>query len=57
MATRAHERDVIADARGAGPLRDTRQAIQAALVDGREDNLMVTPPADLALARYLISNR
>jgi 2-C-methyl-D-erythritol 4-phosphate cytidylyltransferase len=28
-----------------------------ALVEGREDNLKVTTPADLALARYLISNR
>ncbi|MGO4223331.1 2-C-methyl-D-erythritol 4-phosphate cytidylyltransferase [Lysobacter sp. TAF61] len=34
-----------------------RAGAHPALVEGREDNLKVTTPADLALARYLISNR
>jgi len=34
-----------------------RTGARPALVEGREDNLKVTTPADLALARYLISNR
>ncbi|MFC3813921.1 2-C-methyl-D-erythritol 4-phosphate cytidylyltransferase [Lysobacter sp. GCM10012299] len=34
-----------------------RTGAHPALVEGREDNLKVTTPADLALASYLISNR
>ena len=34
-----------------------RMGAHPALVEGREDNLKVTTPADLALARYLISHR
>lgn len=63
----AFHRDALADAlraaRAAGVLvTDEAMAMERAgarprLVEGREDNLKVTTPADLALADYLLSRR